>query len=157
MDGGNLPQVSTWRQYCRPTINPVLSEFCTALTGISQETVSAATTFTEVLQSFQAWLHHHNLGPSATFALVTDGPFDVGRFLRLSCLQAGLEVPSWASRWCNVRKGFANFYQTGREGQGGHVRLPGLQTMLDRLDLEFVGNPHSGLDDAINIARVVSR
>ena len=29
--------------------------------------------------------------------------------------------------------------------------------MLDRLSLEFEGSPHSGLDDSINIARVVSR
>ena len=28
---------------------------------------------------------------------------------------------------------------------------------LDKLDMEFEGNPHSGLDDATNIARVVSR
>ena len=38
-----------------------------------------------------------------------------------------------------------------------HLRLPGLANMLELLDLEFQGNPHSGLDDAVNIGRVVAR
>ena len=38
-----------------------------------------------------------------------------------------------------------------------HLRLPGLANMLDLLDLEFQGSPHSGLDDAVNIGRVVAR
>ena len=76
--------------------------------------------------------------------------------MRLSCEQTGLEVPYWATHWVNVRKGFANFYRTS-SSSSGHLRLPGLSNMLDRLSLEFEGSPHSGLDDSINIARVVSR
>lgn len=144
----------TWQQYCRPVINPRLSEFCTALTGIEQSTVDTAPTFPNVLASFNDWLQGHSLGSQHTFALVTDGPFDVGRFLRLACLQNKLAIPVWAQKWVNLRKGFANFYRWNLASQ---QKLPGLQTMLSRLDLEFEGNPHCGLDDARNIARVVSR
>lgn len=35
--------------------------------------------------------------------------------------------------------------------------MPGLQTMLDRLGMDFEGHPHCGLDDAKNIARIVVR
>jgi len=146
--------MDSWREYVRPVINSQLSEFCTSLTGIQQETVDKADTFAEVLARFTSWLETHGLGHTSTFALVTDGPFDVGRFLRLSCDQADLAVPLWAQRWVNLRKGFANFY---RSNTGSHLKLPGLQTMLEKLDLEFEGSPHSGLDDARNIARVVSR
>jgi len=154
VDGKTGKIVDHWREYCRPTINPRLSEFCTTLTGIDQHTVDRAETFTEVLEKFNLWLEEKCLGTTHTFALVTDGPFDVGRFLRLSCQQASLEVPAWAEKWINIRKGFANFYKTSTTT---HYKLPGLQTMLDKLDMEFEGNPHSGLDDATNIARVVSR
>jgi len=154
VDGKSGKIVDHWREYCRPTINPQLSEFCTALTGIEQGTVDAAETFAEVLDKFNMWLEEKSLGTTHTFALVTDGPFDVGRFLRLSCQQAELEVPGWAEKWINIRKGFANFYKTSTTT---HMKLPGLQTMLNKLDMEFEGNPHSGLDDATNIARVVSR
>ena len=172
VDGRTGKQLSSFREYVRPTIQPVLSDFCTALTGISQETVDKASTFPVVLNSFQNWMDGQGLGATATFALVTDGPFDVGRshspspsskrsfficrFLRLSCKQNGLEVPYWANHWVNVRKGFANFYRTS-SSSSGQLRLPGLSNMLERLSLDFEGSPHSGLDDSINIARVVSR
>ena len=42
-----------------------------------------------LLSRFSLWLDSHGLGTSHTFALVTDGPFDVGRFLRLACQQVG--------------------------------------------------------------------
>ena len=119
-----------------------------------QETVDKADTFPGVLNRFNTWLESHKLGTQHTFALVTDGPFDVGRFLRLSCLQYQQEIPIWARKWVNLRKGFANFYRWSSASQ---QKLPGLQTMLAKLDLEFEGNPHSGLDDSRNIARVVSR
>ena len=158
VDGLTGRVADTWREHVRPELNPQLSEFCVALTGIQQTTVDTARTFPAVLAAFSAWLESHGLGSEHTFALVTDGPFDVGRFLRLSCAQYGLEVPAWARRWVNLRKGFANFYRfsAGVPG-GGHQKLPGLQTMLARLDLEFEGSQHCGLDDAKNIARVVAR
>lgn len=148
--------VKKWREYVKPVINPTLSEFCKNLTGISQETVNAAETFPAVLQHFENWLTENNLGTKSTFALVTDGPFDVGRFLRLSCHQDNIPLPSWASRWCNVRKAFANFYKSSTASQPG-IKVVGLQKMLERLGLEFEGTPHSGLDDATNIARVTGR
>ena len=70
--------------------------------------------FPSTLPRFAEWLEQEGLGTSSTFALVTDGPFDVGRFLRLACQQAALGVPAWATHWVNVRKAFANFYRTNR-------------------------------------------
>jgi len=155
VDGNTGKVMDSWQHYCRPTINSQLSEFCTTLTGIQQETVDDAQLFPEVLNNFNDWLESHGLGLQHTFALVTDGPFDVGRFLRLSCLQHQLDIPDWAKKWVNLRKGFANFYRWN--SSASQQKLPGLPTMLSRLDMEFVGSPHCGLDDAKNIARVVSR
>merc|ERR1712133_263602 len=155
VDGNTGKVMDSWQRYCRPTINTQLSEFCTTLTGIQQETVDSAELFPDVLNNFNDWLEAHGLGLQHTFALVTDGPFDVGRFLRLSCLQHQLEIPDWARKWVNLRKGFANFYRWNTNAS--QQKLPGLPTMLSRLDMEFVGSPHCGLDDAKNIARVVSR
>jgi len=155
VDGKTGKIMDHWREYCKPVINTQLSEFCKTLTGIEQSTVDSANTFPQVLENFNVWLEEKGLGSTYTFALVTDGPFDVGRFLRLSCQQSKTDVPLWAEKWVNIRKGFANFYKTNANGP--HIKLPGLQTMLDKLDMEFEGSPHSGLDDATNIARIVSR
>lgn len=146
--------VSKWREYVRPVINTTLSPFCQNLTGITQEIVDKASEFSTVLDNFHDWISLQSLGNKYTFLLVTDGPFDVGRFLRLSCHQINIDVPVWATRWCNIRKAFANFY---RSNSSTKIKAPGLQTMLNSLDLEFEGSPHSGLDDATNIARVATR
>ncbi|XP_023344113.1 3'-5' exoribonuclease 1 [Eurytemora carolleeae] len=147
--------VTSWRRYVRPVLNPTLSEFCTSLTGITQDQVDRADDFPTVLNMFYEWLKEHRLGTDYTFSLVTDGPFDIGRFLRLSCSHHSLEVPWFATRWINLRKAFSNYYRQG--GNKTRERAPGLQNMLAKLDLTFQGTPHSGLDDATNIGRVTER
>ena len=42
--------VTEFHEYVRPTMCPVLSEFCTQLTGIEQDTVDRARTIDEVYQ-----------------------------------------------------------------------------------------------------------
>ncbi len=48
-----------------------------------------------------------------------------------------------------------DFYSSN--GAPSSTKLPGLQTMLEMVGLEFEGQPHSGVDDAKNIARVLLR
>jgi len=154
--------VDVFHSFVRPTINPKLSEFCHNLTGISQATVDDADTFDVVHKRFIDWMSNHQLGTRYTYTMVTDGPFDMGRFLYLQTRHIKMPFPySYASTWANLRKCFANFYKgdfyKGSSGNNSANRLPGLQTMLDMLGLEFQGNPHSGVDDARNIARILIR
>ena len=100
-----------FHEYCRPVINPTLSEFCHNLTGITQETVDAADTFPVVHDKFLAWMKSHKLGTEHSFGIVTDGPFDMGRFLYLQINQLKVTYPSYATHWTNLRKCFANFYK----------------------------------------------
>ena len=70
--------------------------------------------------------------------MVTDGPFDMGRFLYLQTRHIKMPFPyHYASTWANLRKCFANFYKgdfyKGSSGNNSTNRLPGLQTMLDML------------------------
>ena len=77
--------VDHFQAYCRPIINPTLSPFCKELTGIEQEQVDAADTFPKVLDDFEAWLKKNKLGSKYKYAIVTDGPWDMGRFLYGQC------------------------------------------------------------------------
>ncbi len=71
-----------FHSFVRPVVNPELSEFCHALTGIEQSTVNESRLFKDVHEDFVRWLRiKHRLGVEHTFAVVTDGPFDMGRFL----------------------------------------------------------------------------
>ena len=81
--------IDVFHSFVRPVINPKLSEFCRNLTGIEQTTVDAADPFPVVHDRFLAWMDGHGLR-EGLFTLVTDGPFDMGRFLYLQV--SALEV-----------------------------------------------------------------
>ncbi|XP_034245299.1 3'-5' exoribonuclease 1-like [Thrips palmi] len=139
--------VDTFQSYVRPEINPTLSDFCVELTGITQATVDAADTFPVVLKKFEEWMAQHGLRSQHKCIIVTDGPWDMAQFFHGQCKVAGVEYPSWAKRWLNIRKAFRNYYKKKM-----HYNLKG---MLETLGMEFEGRPHCGLDDARNIARIL--
>lgn len=132
--------------YCKPQINPIISEFCTELTGITQEQVDSAETFDKVMDHFKKWLKKNYLGVKYKFAIVTDSPWDMSKFLYSQCHYSDIPFPSWASKWINLRKSFSKFYKQN------HTCL---KHMLQYLEMPFVGRPHCGLDDAKNIARIL--
>ncbi|GAB6025438.1 3'-5' exoribonuclease 1 [Chamberlinius hualienensis] len=142
----NFTVVSEFHQYCRPVINPILSDFCKKLTGITQEIVQSADTFSTVLENFLLWLNDKNLGTKYRFAIVTDGPWDMERFLKRQCEMSSVAFPKFAKKWINIRKIYSNFYNCRR--------LP-LNQMLEELGMAFIGRQHCGLDDARNITRIV--
>ena len=79
----------------------------------------------------------------------------MGRFMYLQCKYSEISYPEYGMYWANLRKLFVNFYKASFYSNNNHAaQLPGLQTMLSRLGMEFEGQPHSGLDDAKNIARI---
>ncbi|KAG0370753.1 hypothetical protein BGZ54_004254 [Gamsiella multidivaricata] len=61
LDGSTFEIVDEFHSYVKPTHRPTLSEFCVGLTGISQETIDDAPTFTEVLSLFEDWLTLHGI------------------------------------------------------------------------------------------------
>jgi 3'-5' exoribonuclease 1 len=105
--------VDIFHEYCRPVINPTLSEFCNSLTSIEQSTVDAADVFDNVHRRFVEWMFiKHELGMRNTYSILTDGPFDMGRFLFLQCQHSGIEFPHYGNCWVNIRKSFANYYKS---------------------------------------------
>lgn len=137
-----------FQMYCKPVIHPELSDFCVELTGITQEVVNNAQTFSYVLRHFQNWLRKHNLGDKNKFCIVTDSPLDMSKFLFQQCLHSKVSYPKWAKKWVNIKRSFSSFYKRDR--------MP-LKGMLDYFEMEFEGRLHCGLDDAKNIARILIR
>ncbi|XP_075223309.1 3'-5' exoribonuclease 1-like [Lycorma delicatula] len=138
--------VDEFRSFCKPKVNPILTKFCTELTGITQETVNEAEDFILVLKKFELWLQKHKLGSKNKFAFVTDGPWDMCRFLHLQCKISQIQFPYYAKKWINLRKTYSRFYRTKK------MRL---ECMLEELGVQFEGRPHCGLDDAKNIANLL--
>jgi len=148
IDTESMAVCNVFQRFCKPRINPRLTEFCTQLTGISQQQVDKAKDFNEVFKEFEEWMSVHKLGTEHKFAVLTDGPWDMARFLKGQTEISGLEFPKWARQWINLRKAYSAFYGVGRVT---------LQNMLDDLGMTFQGRPHCGLDDAKNIANITVR
>jgi len=56
LDGRTLFPVGEFSRFIRPIEEPVLSDFCKRLTGITQEDVDNAETFPLVFKDFLEWL-----------------------------------------------------------------------------------------------------
>jgi len=140
--------VSEFHRYCRPVKNPKLSKFCKTLTGITQDQVDTAKIFKNVFAEFEVWLKKFQLGTRYKFAVVTDGPYDMGRFLFTQCELDKIPLPKFGKQWINITKTFSNFYKCKR-GNLAH--------MLEFSGLAFEGRQHCGLHDARNIARIATQ
>ncbi|THD18562.1 3'-5' exoribonuclease 1, partial [Fasciola hepatica] len=141
--------VSVFHAYCKPRVRPDLTAFCTNLTQISQAQVDSAQPFPNVLAKIENWLFNKHKLSDLRCAIVCDCSADMGKFMRIQCHLNDIPLPSWATVWINLSKAFRTFYKLPSKHRVT------LSTMLRDLNLSFIGQQHRGLDDAINILRVV--
>ncbi|CAH8545026.1 unnamed protein product [Schistosoma rodhaini] len=141
--------VSVFHAYCKPRLHPDLSEFCTDLTQIQQIQVDNAQPFPYVLLQIEEWLFKRHKLANKRCAIVCDCSADMSKFMRIQCRLSNISMPSWVNIWINLTKSFRAFYKFPPR-----YRIT-LNVMLHDLGLSFVGQRHRGLDDAINILRIV--
>jgi len=144
-----------FRRFVRPTEKPRLTDFCRELTGITQADVEAAEPLDRVMLEFHAFLRAHALvsrrgdrsADLRLFCLCTDGPWDLQKFLLPECHRKRIRLEDYWRSWVDVRAAVASELNCSRTC---------INAMLYRFGLDFEGRPHSGLDDARNIARLVA-
>ncbi|XP_029458036.1 3'-5' exoribonuclease 1 isoform X2 [Rhinatrema bivittatum] len=112
--------------------------------------VDKADTFPQVLQNVVYWMREKELGTKYKYCILTDGSWDMSKFLNIQCLISHIKYPRFAKKWINIRKSYGNFYKVPRTQTK-------LAIMLENLGMDYNGRPHSGLDDSCNIARIAIR
>lgn len=149
-----------FHQYVRPTEKPQLSEYCLKLTGITQDIVDNANTLDDVLDKFHIWLSNEVKASNLILpkystdnklencAFITWTSYDFGTYLKLECERKNIKKPEYFNQWIDLSKIFSR-----RHGN----RRYGLSAALKRVGLKFVGKPHSGIDDAKNIAFLANK
>ena len=70
---------SEYQTYVKPTLDPQLTDFCTELTGITQEQVDGGISIQEALKQVHMWLGNEGIF-SSEFVFMSCGDFD-GRHL----------------------------------------------------------------------------
>lgn len=122
--------------FVRPVRYPKLSEYCMRLTGITQQLVDSAPSFTEVLTSFVEWV-----GDPLSATLCSWGALD--RFLlRQACQFHRVPYP-FDDEYINIKPAFSEQFS----GRG-----VSMERALEMLALPRIGRAHSGINDARNAA-----
>lgn len=133
------PQERTLQLYIKPTKHPVLTDYCTNLTGITQETVDNAWPAPVVYKDFIQWVTPDFLGST----MASWGEYD-WKMLRKEMELHGLRFPF--NTHINIKQAFAEY---------DNSRPRGLRRAIESMGWTFMGQHHSGVDDARNAARIL--
>uniref|UniRef100_A0A2P2I771 ERI1 exoribonuclease 3-like n=1 Tax=Hirondellea gigas TaxID=1518452 RepID=A0A2P2I771_9CRUS len=133
-----------FREFVRPRLSPILSPFCSCLTGISQDTIDESSSFPEVLSRFNAW-YADEIG-SEKCLTITHGNWDLQCMLPIQCKRENMPVPDCFQQWNDLKLSYRNL---------GYNYTKRLYDIVGGLDLRFVGSAHNGIDDCRNISNAV--
>ncbi|NXD09108.1 ERI2 exoribonuclease, partial [Nothocercus nigrocapillus] len=152
-----------FHSYVQPQEHPLLSEFCTELTGITQNQVEEGVPLNICLSQFLKWIQkiqkekkilfisdipNHSTSEAKLCTFVTWTDWDLGVCLHYECKRKQLRKPDILNAWIDLKATYRLFYN----------RKPkGLKGALQDLGIAFVGREHSGLDDSRNTARLAWR
>ena len=141
----SIELVSEFSKYVKPTIVPILTDFCTELTGITQDKVDIADTIDIVYKEHRRWIAE-NVPASNKCIIATCGAWDLFTQLPREITNKQLQKCSYYNKFINVKTEFENFYSK---------KSGGMTNMLTKLNLPLIGRHHSGIDDTRNIAAIM--
>jgi inhibitor of KinA sporulation pathway (predicted exonuclease) len=124
--------------FVRPVRYPQLSNYCTSLTGITQQEVDTAPAFPEVLHEFATWM-----GDPSHYTFCSWGALD-HYLLRQASRFHNVPYP-FDDEYLNIKPCFSDII-SGREVS--------MERAMEMMELTLEGRHHRGIDDARNIARL---
>ncbi len=136
----------------KPALEPVLSEFCIKLTGISQQDIDNSRSFNEVFRSFDDWIANQKYSnpknEDKSIKLIAWGNYDQ-ILLRKNLFMNNYtgEVGKYYKRFNNLQAKFQKFMHISE----GNCKL---SKALSSIGETFEGKEHRGLDDAKNMLKV---
>ncbi|KAL0121901.1 hypothetical protein PUN28_007004 [Cardiocondyla obscurior] len=137
----------TFHTYVKPRVHPILTPFCTELTGIMQETVNDQLYFADVFPKFCEWLTKGEyFGKPEKSTFVTCGNWDLKTMLPSQCDLDGLILPDYFKQWIDLKHTFC-------DATGYYPKS--LKDMLVRLNIPLKGHLHSGIDDVTNMVSII--
>lgn len=140
--------ISEFQTYIRPVDRPVLTEFCTKLTHITQQQVDQAPEYLAAIEAFDRWVIdcRRNHGPFVKWG--SWGEYDRKAFQRNS-VRLNVRTPLiLAYEHMNLKNVYG--HAVGRK-----KKMVGLGKALHCEKMQFQGAQHCGLDDAKNAARLL--
>lgn len=134
-------ELAKFEYFAKPYEGLILTDFCKKLTTIKQSDIDIADDLKDVMLKFYDW--------SKNCVLVSWGGYDMRQIIRDSRTQKITDVidtNDMKNRHINFKKEYAK--------KTGLRREVGIKGALRNEKLEFVGTPHRGIDDAMNIKKI---
>ena len=140
VEGETLESLSEFQTFVRPVRNPVLTDFCTSLTSITQSQVNEAPGYREAAAALTEWASQY---PGYHFC--SWGNYDRHQFEQDSEFH---QVPyPLEPGHTNIKAEFAKKFHQRK--QFGMVKA------MKFLDIPLSGTHHRGIDDARNIVKLL--
>lgn len=130
---------SIFSKFIKPTVNPILSDFCTRLTSITQTDVDRSKTFPFIIQEFMDWI-----GIEEDFVLISWGKYDKQQLIQ-DCELHKMET-EWLEHHFNLKPAYRALKDLKDE--------PGLKKAVKLEGFEFTGIHHRAISDAENTAKI---
>ena len=136
-----------WRGgwFVRPKVAPQLSEFCKRLTTITQAQVDGAPSFVQAMDELRGKVEEVTGAPLEQAQFISWGNYDKKQFEH-DCDLHDYPYPFGPHR--NLKQEFI-----GRYG----LKKAGMNAALQLLKLPLLGTHHRGVDDAVNISRILQK
>lgn len=134
------------RTFIRPVRHPELTQFCTELTGITQNLVKWGQSFRNVIGAFPIYLkrcHPELLTEDGSVIWYSWGKFDKVQ-LAQGCIYHDIKNPFY-SHHKDLSRIFRRKYGYARGGLGA----------VKKMGLSLEGKAHDGLCDALNYAKLI--
>ena len=149
LDSNNkkLEKIGEFHEYVKPILHPILSDFCTQLTGIKQETVNKADVFENVFKRHYLWLKS-NVKNFDEFTFLTCGAWDLKIQLQRELNNKKIKNKDEYKYFINIKDEFEYFYKR---------KIGGMVQMLNYMKLTLDGHHHSGIDDCRNISKILNK
>ena len=147
--GKNLQKIGKFTAVIRPVIEPVLSDYCKELTGLSQTDVENGMDFNRAIDLFYQWIIQYKSSEDPT--LYTWGDYDI--FLLKKSLR---KHKSKNKEFVNIiqKNGLINL----QEKFMAFTALPSsscnLAKALQIIGKNYSGTRHRSIDDAVNMIKL---
>ena len=133
-------EISRFQSFVRPAIHPYLSHYCQRLTGISPSDVEGAANFEKVFRRFQNWHNRYD----SQFVMASWGERDI------EFIEDELDHYRMYDILLPDNLDCKAAYRTHK----GLNKKVGLLKALRMENMEFEGEQHRALDDAVNLLRL---
>lgn len=137
--------ISQFHKYVRPTVHPILTKFCTELTGITQDMVSSKDVINVVYKEHTKWIFE-NVPNGKELIFATCGYWDLKTILPVEIANKKLSPYSIYRKYINIKDEFEYFYKT---------KASSMASMMNTLKIPLEGRLHSGIDDTNNMTKIL--